>query len=149
MTGFESAKKIFKEANNEYQELIGRKYGSMLEITGDKNAKVAVMALGTMGEECEAAIDLLDEKGIKAKVVRPRVFRPFPKEELIDELKDIDKVLILDRAVSFGNEGQLAIETKVCLFSAGLTNIKVTPKIVGLGGMDVNFKDIAKMIEEL
>ena len=149
ITGFENSKKIFEQANKEYQELVGRKYGGMLEINGDKDAKVAVMALGTMGEECEAAIDFLAEKGIKAKVIRPRVFRPFPKEELLAEFKGINKVLILDRAVSFGNEGQLAIETKATLYEAGITNINITPKIVGLGGMDVNFGDIAKMIEEL
>ncbi len=149
MAGFENSKKIFEMANKEYQELVGRKYGGMLEITGDPKATIAVMALGTMGEECEAAIDLLEEKGVKAKVVRPRVFRPFPKDDIIAELKDVDKVLILDRAVSFGNEGQLAIEIKATLYEAGLTNINVTPKIVGLCGMDVYFRDIAKMIEEL
>ena len=149
ITGFENAKKVFAQANKEYQELVGRKYGGMLEINGQKDAKVAVMALGTLGEECEAAIDYLEAKDIHAKVVRPRVFRPFPKEELIAELKTVDKVLILDRAVSFGNEGQLAIETKAALYTAGLTNVQVIPKIVGLGGLDVNFKEIAKMIEEL
>ena len=121
----------------------------MLEVTGNKDAKIAVMALGTMGEECEEAVDYLATNGIEAKVVRPRVFRPFPKEELLAELENVEKVLILDRAVSFGNEGQLAIETKSALFSANRTNIKVHPKIVGLGGTDVNYKEIAKFIEVL
>ena len=57
-------------------------------------------------------------------------------------------MVILDRAVSFGNEGQLAIETKAALFEAHLTSIKVFPKIVGLGGTDVNFKEIANIIKE-
>ena len=147
--GFENAKVIFNEANKEFADLVGRNFGGMLEVTGNKQAKIAIMALGTMGEECEEAIDLLASKGINAKSVRPRVFRPFPKEDLIAELKDIDTVLILDRAVSFGNEGQLAIEIKAALFEANLTNVKVYPKIVGLGGTDVNFREIATMIEEI
>ena len=148
MQGFESAKIIFKKANKEFVELVGRDFGGMLEITGNKNAKIAVMALGTLGEECEEAVDLLSSQGIDAKVVRPRVFRPFPKEDLTAELKDVETLVILDRAVSFGNEGQLAIETKAALFEAHLTSIKVFPKIVGLGGTDVNFKEIANIVKE-
>ena len=149
MNGFENAKKVFKEANNELRELVGRNFGEMLEITGKNDAKIAVMALGTMGEECEAAIDFLSSKGINAKVIRPRVFRPFPREELIKEIQTCEKVLILDRAVSFGHGGQLAIEVKSVLFDAGLQHIKIESKIVGLGGLDVNYKQIAKMMEEL
>jgi pyruvate ferredoxin oxidoreductase alpha subunit len=149
MTGFENAKKVFKEVNKEFADLVGRDYGELIEITGNPNAKIAVMALGTMGEECEQAVELLATKGIDAKVVRPRVFRPFPKEDLAQELKNVEKVIILDRAVSFGNEGQLAIETKSTLFDFGLRNTKIYPHIVGLGGSDVNFKDIANKIEEV
>ena len=149
ITGFENAKKVFKEANKEYVDLIGRNFGGMIEVTGDKDAKIAVMALGTLGEECEAAVDYLASKGIPAKSVRPRVYRPFPKEDLINELKTVDKVLVLDRSVSFGNEGPMAIEVKATLFDAHLNHVKVEGKIVGLGGMDVNYKQIAQMLEEL
>jgi pyruvate/2-oxoacid:ferredoxin oxidoreductase alpha subunit len=148
MDGFESAKKVFSQVNKEFQRLVNRDFGGMLEITGDKEAKVAVMALGTIGEELEAAIDYLDEK-IAVKGIRPRVFRPFPKEEIIKELETVDKVLILDRAVSFGSGGQLAIEVKAALFDANNTHTKIIPKIVGLGGLDVNFKDIAKDLADL
>lgn len=146
--GFENAKQIFNEANNEFKELVNRDYGGMLEITGNKNAKIAVMALGTMGEECEAAVDHLEGK-IDVKVVRPRVFRPFPKTEIINELKDVEKVLILDRAVSFGSGGHISTEVSAALFEIGNTNTKIISKIVGLGGSDVNYRDIAKYIEEM
>lgn len=146
--GFESAKVIFNQVNKEFAELVGRDFGGMLEINGNKHAKIAVMALGTMGEECEEAVDFLSSQGIDAKVVRPRVFRPFPKEDLVAELKDVETLVILDRAVSFGNEGQLAIETKAALFEANLTSVKVFSKIVGLGGTDVNYKEIATIIKE-
>ena len=149
ITGFENAKKVFKQANKEYADLLGRHFGGMIEVTGNKDAKIAVMALGTLGEECEAAVDYLASKGVTAKSVRPRVYRPFPKEDLINELKTVDKVLVLDRSVSFGNEGPMAIEVKATLFESHLNNVTVIGKIVGLGGMDVNYKQIAQMLEEL
>jgi len=148
MDGFESAKIVFNLINKEYQNLVKRDFGGMLEIYGNTDAKIAIMGLGTLGEEIEAAIDFLDGK-IDVKGVRPRVFRPFPKEEFIKELKTVDKVIILDRAVSFGNEGQLALEVKATLFDAGLSHIQISPKIVGLGGLDVNYRTIASFIEEI
>ncbi|MHA2363414.1 MAG: pyruvate ferredoxin oxidoreductase [Candidatus Hodarchaeales archaeon] len=147
--GFENSKVFFEEVNKEYANLVGRKYGDFLEVIGDPDAKIGVMALGTMGEEAEEAIIFLKEKmNIIAKSIRPRVFRPFPKKQLIQEITKLDKLLILDRAVSFGNEGQLASEVKALMYDE---NIKLTLKtdIVGLGGMDVNYREIAQKLEDL
>ena len=84
---------------------------------------------------------------MKAKVIRPRVFRPYPNEEIIKAVSNIDRLVVLDRAVSFGNGGQLAIETKSALYDAGIY-IPVQAEIVGLGGTDVDYKTIAKLVEK-
>lgn len=149
MQGFENAAVVFEEVNKEYQQLVGRNYGDFLEVTGHEDAKLGIMGLGTMGEESEEAVDhLYQQTGIKAKSIRPRVFRPFPKKELAEEIRKLDHLLILDRAVSFGNEGQLAIEIKALMFEEHL-NIPVSTHIVGLGGTDVNYRDLAKLLEQI
>ena len=102
-----------------------------------------------LGEETEEAVDyLVEEKSKKSRILRPRVFRPWPEEELLEELKKLDKLLILDRSVSFGSGGQLANEVMATLYRHNV-KLEVHPVIVGLGGKDVNHKDIAKMVEEL
>ena len=68
MEGFENAKQIFKEANNEFQQLVNRDFGGMFEVTGDKTAKIAVMALGTMGEELE--VHKRDQQEVCAPISR-------------------------------------------------------------------------------
>ena len=149
MEGFESAKVIIPDVFKEYSTLVGREFDGMVAKYGDSEAKVGIIALGTLGEEAEEAVDyLLSEKNIKAKVLRPRVFRPWPEEELLEELRKLDKLLILDRSVSFGNGGQLAIEVQSSLFKHNIT-LEVKSKIAGLGGADINHKDIAKMLEDL
>jgi len=147
--GFENALKIIPKVFAEYTEKIGRLGDYMVEVTGDiENAKCAVIALGTLGEEAEETVKYLSEKGTNAVVLRPRVFRPFPKIELIALIKKVPRILVIDRAVSFGNAGQLAIEIQAELFAQNV-DVKFHQKIMGLGGMDVTYVDIAVEIERV
>jgi len=147
--GFENSRVIIPKVFAEFTEKFGRLGKDMIEITGDiNNADVAIMALGTLGEEAEQALEVLNEKGIKAVVVRLRVFRPFPKKELITALKKVSKVLVIDRAVSFGNAGQMAIEIQAELYAHKI-EIEFHQIIRGLGGMDVTYMEIAAEVEKI
>jgi len=147
--GFENAKVIIPKVFQEYKDKFGRLGKEMVEITGNLDeAEIAVVALGTLGEEAEKAIEYLGNKGIKAAVVRPRVFRPFPTEEIINALRQVSKVLIIDRAVSFGHAGQLALEIQA-EFYVNKIDIPIYPIIRGLGGMDVSYVDIANEVEKI
>ncbi|MFW9991009.1 MAG: transketolase C-terminal domain-containing protein [Candidatus Odinarchaeota archaeon] len=145
----ENAKMIIPKITKEYAEKFGRYYGDFLEITGDLDeAKVAIVSMGTLGEETEMAIKELEREGIKAAGVRIRYFRPFPKKELVEALAKVEKVIIMDRAVSFGNEGQIAIETKAALYDAGV-KVEMHPLIRGIGGSDVTFQDIMNEVKKV
>jgi pyruvate/2-oxoacid:ferredoxin oxidoreductase alpha subunit len=147
--GFNNARVLIPQILAEYTEKIGRLGDYMIEVTGDiKNAECAIIALGTLGEEAEQAIELLSEKNINAVVFRPRVFRPFPKKELITLIKQVPRLLVIDRAVSFGNAGQLAIEIQAELF-ANKIDVLFFPILKGLGGMDVTYADIAAEVEKV
>ncbi len=147
--GFNNARIIIPKIFQEYSEKFGRLSKEMIEIVGDINgAEVAIIAIGTLGEEAEEAIEILSEKDIKAVVLRLRVFRPFPKKELIAALKKVPKVLVIDRAVSFGNSGQLAIEIQAELFAHKI-DIEFHQIIKGLGGMDVTYMDIVAEVEKI
>jgi pyruvate ferredoxin oxidoreductase alpha subunit len=147
--GFNNARILIPKILREYTEIIGRLDDYMIEVTGDiDNAECAVIALGTLGEEAEQAVEYLAEKNINAVAFRPRVFRPFPKKELISLIKKVPRLLVIDRAVSFGNAGQIAIEVQAELY-ANKIDVKFHQKIMGLGGMDVTYVDIAKEIEKV
>lgn len=147
--GFNNARVIIPQVFEEFTTKFGRLGKEMVQVTGELDkAEVAIVALGTLGEEAEQSLEILAQKGIKAVVVRPRVFRPFPKKELVEILSNVSKVLIIDRAVSFGNGGQLAIEIQAELF-ANKVEIDFYQKIMGLGGMDVTYVDIATEVEKI
>ena len=145
--GFNNARIIIPRIFAEYSENIGRLGDYMIEVTGDiDNAECAIIALGTLGEEAEQAVTYLSEKNINAVILRPRVFRPFPKKELIDLIKKVPRLLVIDRAVSFGNAGQLAIEIQAELY-ANKVEVEFHQKIMGLGGLDVTYVDIATEVK--
>lgn len=145
--GFNNARIIIPRIFTEYSENIGRLGDYMIEVTGDiDNAECAIIALGTLGEEAEQAVTYLSEKNINAVILRPRVFRPFPKKELIDLIKKVPRLLVIDRAVSFGNAGQLAIEIQAELY-ANKVEVEFHQKIMGLGGLDVTYVDIATEVK--
>jgi len=147
--GFNNARIIIPKIFREYTEIFGRLGDYMIEVTGNLDkAEIAVFALGTMGEEAEMSLDILREKGIESVIVRLRVFRPFPRKELIQILKKVSKVLVIDRSVSFGNAGPLAIEIQAELFANKL-DIEFHQKIMGLGGMDVTYVNIAEEVERI
>ena len=149
MDGFENSRIIIPKIFQEYYDKFGRLGKEMVEIVGNINeAEIAIVAIGTLGEEAEQSLEILRDKGIKAVVVRLRVFRPFPKKELIAALKKVPKVLVIDRAVSFGNSGQLAIEIQAELY-AQKVEIEFHQVIRGLGGMDVSYMDIASEVEKI
>ncbi|MFX0113305.1 MAG: pyruvate ferredoxin oxidoreductase [Candidatus Hodarchaeota archaeon] len=155
MKGLDNVRKIWPSVCRDYRDLTGRSYGDFLEIHGDlKEASIGVMALGTLGEEMEQSVDILQQRGIKAVSIRPRVYRPFPREEIIEALSELEKVVIIDRASSYGagyfdrdQGGQLATEIKTALYDADM-KIQVNPLVRGLGGLDVNYVEIAEWVEK-
>ncbi|MHA1303175.1 MAG: transketolase C-terminal domain-containing protein [Candidatus Heimdallarchaeaceae archaeon] len=148
MEAMERAKNKIKEVNKEFSERFGRSYGNgLIEQYGDDDADLTIVGIGTMADETQEAVDLLKSEGLNVNSVRVRVFRPFPLEDIIDVAKKNHKLLVLDRSVSFGNEGQLRIEIESVLKRHNI-DTPVEGQILGLGGEDVPYTRIAKIAKE-
>lgn len=131
----EGAKAALKEVDSEFQMAFGRGYG-LLETYHLHEAETILIALGATCETAKDVVDELREKGMKVGLVRVRLFRPFPAEELKEVLYGRKRVAVLDRAVSLGAGGILAQELKSALFEeSGMP--QVFSFITGLGGVDV------------
>ena len=89
------------------------------------------------------------EKGLKVGLLKPRVFRPFPKEEIAEALKGLDAIAVMDRSDSGnGQEGPLCREIKAALYDKGI-NKTVLNYIYGLGGRDIKMEDIESVYSDL
>jgi len=142
-------KEVVKKVNDEWYELSGRKYGDgVLDTYGIEDADIIVTVLGSTAGTVRYVAKKLRSKGLKVGVVRIRLFRPFPFEELRNVLKGAKVVGVMDRAISFGSYGPSYLEVATALY-----NLKERPLLVnyiyGLGGRDAPPELVEKMFLEL
>ena len=136
--------KVFEE----FEKLTGRKY-NRVETYMMEDAEVAIIALGTTVETAKmVAVDMREKEGIKAGVVSPRCFRPFPFDNVRDALKDVKAIACMDRSSPAGALGALYNEVTAALY-AGDTKPLVTNYIYGLGGRDLTVEAIESIYREL
>jgi pyruvate ferredoxin oxidoreductase alpha subunit len=144
------AKSVIAEVNREFNEQFGREYGLVENYRCD-DAETLMIASGTIASTAKDVIDSLRDAGESVGLIRVRVFRPFPKEEIRTIAEKAGsagisaRIGVIDRNISFGHEGIFFIETKAALY-----NMPNPPKtygfIAGLGGRDVTPSHIEEMI---
>ena len=143
-----NAKKVILDVCAEYEKLSGRKYGLIEQYCMD-DAEYAIVIMGSAAGTTKDAVDALRENGIKAGMIKIRVFRPFPGEELAEALKNVKAVAILDRAESFsGQGGPVGSELKAALMDNGVNTIAVN-YFYGIGGRDYTVQEAEAVYEEI
>ena len=143
-----AAKSRILEVAAEFEKISGRRYG-LFEEYRMEDAQLALVLIGSTAGTAKAAIDKLREDGVKAGLVKIRVFRPFPGEELARALAGTKAVAVMDKSEGFSaNGGPLFAETCSALY-----NLKERPYLInivyGLGGRDIKTGDIEKVFERL
>jgi pyruvate/2-oxoacid:ferredoxin oxidoreductase alpha subunit len=128
-------KEVSKRVDEDFGRAFGRKYG-LIDAYRCEGADLILVASGTIASTARVVVDALREKGRKVGVVKVRLFRPFPKEELLEVVKDAEKVAVVDRNVSFGVGGIFAHELRAA-FCNDKSHPPVFSYIAGLGGRDV------------
>jgi pyruvate ferredoxin oxidoreductase alpha subunit len=146
--GMINAKKVIQDIADEYEKLTGRKYG-MFEEYMMKDAEVTIVVIGSSAGTAKVVVDDLRSKGIKAGLIKMRVFRPFPAEDIACALKNTKAVAILDKVDSYSTAGgPLFSEVRSALYGRA-DGIIATSYIYGLGGRDVTTSLISKVYDEL
>ena len=127
-------KDVVLDVAKDFEKMSGRKYG-LFETYRLDDADIALVILNSAAGTSKDVIDEFRSRGIKAGLLKPRLFRPFPYEEIAEALKNTRAVCVMDRADSFGGYGPLFME-----ISSALYQLKEKPalinKIYGLGGRD-------------
>lgn len=130
------SKDVVTEVMNDFGKRFKRYY-KPVETYNTDNADFVYIALGSIGENIKTAIDGMKVQGKDAGLVSLRLFRPFPKEELLDVLKDKRRIAVIERAMPGGAaNGPLFHEIATLLYTEGI-DVKLENYILGLGGRDV------------
>ena len=143
-----NAKRAILDVAADFEHTFGRKYGFFEEYRME-DAEIALVLMGSSAGTAKAAVDELRQAGVKAGLVKIRVFRPFPGEELAAALGHCQAVAVLDKSEGFsGCGGPLFAET-----ASACINLTQRPKMVdivyGLGGRDFTVDQAKRVFARL
>jgi len=139
------------DVDAKYTKVSGRRY-EMLDPYRMEDAEVAIMGLGSTMGTVRHVVDGLREEGVKAGMIKMRVFRPFPTEKLIEVVEDVPVVGVLDKAASFGAPGGPLYEEVKTAFYDEADRPLIADYIYGLGGRDASptlIREVFKGLEEI
>ena len=147
-TALENAKEVILEVAKKFKEISGREYG-LFEEYKTKDADYIMLIMGSAAGTAKEAVDHLREQGKKVGVLKLRVFRPFPAEEIDEALKGCKAVAIMDRCESYnGNGGPLGSEVTAGLYRSKVM-IEAVNYIYGLAGRDFTVNEVYDIFAEL
>ena len=143
-----NAKKVILDVAADFEKTFGRSY-SFFEAYKMDDADVAMVIMGSSAGTAKAAVDKLRAEGVKAGVIKIRVFRPFPGEELAAVLKGVKAVAVMDKSEGFSAcGGPLFAET-----AGACINMPDRPLMVdivfGLGGRDFTVEAALSVFDRL
>jgi len=143
-----NAKGVILEVAKEFEAMTGRHYSFFEEYMMD-DAETAIVVIGSSAGTAKAAVNELRAQGKKVGLIKLRVFRPFPMEEIAQALSKVKAVAVMDKAESFSAcGGPLFAETRSAAY-----DLKNRPAMInyvyGLGGRDVRVEDIQHVYAEL
>lgn len=140
---------LVKQAAQEYKDITGLWNGDTIDTYCLEDAEVIVFAINSMAAELRMSVDILREQGIKAGLLRPRLYLPFPTEDIIDALPQNAQVMVLDRNYNYGHPGGiLAQELKSILFGRR-NDITIKNRVMGIGGIDLTRRFMASEIRAM
>jgi pyruvate ferredoxin oxidoreductase alpha subunit len=142
------APEIIAEVAREFAAKTGREYG-FFEKYKVEDAEQVLVALGSSAGTTKAVIDELRAKGVKAGLLKLRVFRPFVAEEIVKALSRARTIAVLDRSEPLSTQGgPLFTEIRSALYEQE-RKPKVFDYIYGLGGRDLTLEQVRRVFEDL
>jgi pyruvate ferredoxin oxidoreductase alpha subunit len=144
----EDAKSLIEEVAKDFEKKFGRFTGGLIEEYKMDGAETVFVSMGSVVGTIKDAVDELRRRGERAGVLKVRVFRPFPTEAIIEALKGIKNVIVMEKMISLGAGGILAGEIKQAFYRNPQAP-RVDNFIFGLGGRDIPLESIEEAFESV
>ena len=138
---------VLDQCQEEFKQKFGRSYQPVMRcLEGDKNSDTALLCCGAMTGTARVAVTDLNKNGISTDLFKLRLLRPFPQRELAEALKDKKRIIVLNRACSYGVGGTLSQEVRAALYNLPQRPV-INDILISLGGKEVFPETIAKVVE--
>ena len=143
-----NAKKVIADVAADFEKLTGRKYSFFEEYKLD-DAEVAIVCMNSTAGTTKYVVDELRKKGVKAGLLKVRMFRPFPAEEIAKVLSHLKAVAVLDKADSLNGAGGALFEDVTSGMFVNNVQVPVVNYIYGIGGRDTRADEIESVYTDL
>ena len=143
-----NAKNVILEVSKEFEKLTGRKYGLFEEYKLD-DAEVAIVCMNSTAGTTKYVVDALRAKGVKAGLLKVRVFRPFPGEEIAKALSHVKAVAVLDKSDSLNAIGGALFEDVTSSMFVQNVHVPTVNYVYGIGGRDTTADQIESVYSDL
>lgn len=144
----EEAIRSYQGIDEEYGRRFGRSYGICEVAPAEEgvHSRTAVVTTGSVTGTARAALAELAKQGRKVDLVKLKLFRPFPLDEIRRILVHYDRVAVIDRNLSFGFGGIFAQEIQAALSCLARRPV-IYPFVAGLGGRDITPETIVSVVD--
>ena len=143
-----AAKKVILEVAEDFEKMTGRKY-SFFEEYRLEDAEIAIICMNSTAGTTKVVVDALREQGVKAGLLKLRVFRPFPAEEIAKAVSHVKALAVLDKAESLNAcGGALFTDVTSGLYTNGV-QVPTVNYVYGIGGRDTTTKEIEGVYQDL
>ena len=143
-----AAKQVILDVSKEFEKWTGRHYDLFEEYKLD-DAEIAVVCMNSTAGTTKAVVDKLRDQGVKAGLLKIRVYRPFPGEEVAKALSHLKAVAVLDKSDSLNAIGGALFEDVVSSMYVAKQNVPVVNYVYGIGGRDTTEKEINSVYADL
>ena len=143
-----AAESVIDRVEERFADIFGRRYPGMIEAVNCDDADVVLVTLGSISGLAKAAVARLRKQGKRVGLLRIRYMRPFPAATIARALANAKAVGVLEKDVSFGDEGTVFTNVNSALQQAG-NSVPTMNFIGGLGGDDITESQMDAMFDEL
>ena len=143
-----NAKQVILDVSKDFEKMTGRSYGLFEEYKLD-DAEFAIVCMNSTAGTTKFVVDSLREKGIKAGLLKIRVYRPFPDKEVANALSHLKAVAVLDKADSLNGIGGALFEDVTSSLFVNRVSVPVVNYVYGIGGRDTKTDDIESVFYDL
>ncbi len=142
----EHARAVAQEADEEFGQIFGHRYG-LTEAYGCEDAELVLVGSGSLVGTLREVVDERRERGERIGLLKIRYLRPFPTQQVRQAVASAQQIAVIDRNVSVGMGGVFWQEVRSALYGSQVRDRPVLGFIAGLGGRDVTPGTVDQIIQ--
>ncbi len=145
----EKSAQTIKQVSADFAKTFGRDSGGLIKTYKLEEADVVIVSMGSVVGTIKDLIDRLEEEGKRVGLLQICSYRPFPRQELYDALRDKTNIVVLEKSVSLGRGGILASDVRWSFPRAEKKGRTISSYVAGLGGRNITMDDLRAMVERV